>query len=62
VTGIVYLDRLDEFLLPVLEVEGPDDMLFQQEGGLHISTDFLNRKFQRNGLAMAAFNLATSFA
>jgi hypothetical protein len=28
VTGIVYSDILEEFLMPVLEKRGPDDMLF----------------------------------
>jgi hypothetical protein len=49
VSGIVYLDMLEEFLTPILEEEGPDDMLFQQDGALpHFHkevTDFLNRKF-----------------
>jgi hypothetical protein len=30
VTGIVYQDLLEEFHMPILEEEGPDDMLFQQ--------------------------------
>jgi hypothetical protein len=48
VTGIVFLD-MEEFLMPILEQEGPDDVLFQQDGApLHFHkevTDFLNRKF-----------------
>jgi hypothetical protein len=31
VTGIVYLDMLEEFLTPILEEEGPNDMLFQKD-------------------------------
>jgi hypothetical protein len=49
VTGIVYLDMLGEFLMPVLEEQCSDDMLFQQEGELpHFHkevTDVLNSKF-----------------
>jgi hypothetical protein len=30
VTGVVCLDMLEEFLMPVLEEEGPNGMLFQQ--------------------------------
>jgi hypothetical protein len=47
-TGIMYLDVLEEFLKPVLE-ECLDDVLFQQDGALlHFHkevTDFLNCKF-----------------
>jgi hypothetical protein len=51
--------------MAILEVEGPDDTLFQQEGPLPYFhkevTDCLNRKFpERNGLAGAAHQLATS--
>jgi hypothetical protein len=45
VTGIV----LEEFLMVILEEEGPDDLLFQQDGPrqrFHKElTEFLNRKF-----------------
>jgi hypothetical protein len=48
VTGTVYLD-MEEFLVPILEEEGPDNMLFQQDGALPHShkevTDLLNSKF-----------------
>jgi hypothetical protein len=41
--------QVKEFLMPVLEEKGPDDMLFQQDGAPpHFQkevTDFLNRKF-----------------
>jgi hypothetical protein len=41
--------QVEEFLLRLLEEEGPDDMLFQQDGApphFHKEvTDFLNRKF-----------------
>jgi hypothetical protein len=30
VTGTVYLDMLEELLMPILEEEGPNDMLFQK--------------------------------
>jgi hypothetical protein len=38
---------LEEFLMPVLEEEGPDDMLFQQDqaSSYFHKEDFLNRKF-----------------
>lgn len=36
VTGRVYRDILEEFLIPILQ-EGPDYMLFQQDGMPHIS-------------------------
>jgi hypothetical protein len=40
--------QVGEFLTPILEEEGPDDMLFQQDGAPpHFQkevTDFLNRK------------------
>jgi hypothetical protein len=56
VTGIV----LEEFLMPILEEEGPHDMLFQQDGApphFHKDvTNFLNRKFP-NGLAGADLSL-----
>jgi hypothetical protein len=32
VTGVVYLYKLEEFLIPILEEGGPDDTLFQQDG------------------------------
>lgn len=34
VTGVVYLDMLDEFLLPIFIEEGPNGMLLQQTGAL----------------------------
>jgi hypothetical protein len=41
--------QVEKFLMPILEEEGPDDMLFQQHGvppHFHKEvTDFLNRKF-----------------
>lgn len=47
-TSTVYLDMLKEFLMPILEEEGPNDMVFQCDG-VHINfhkkvTDFLNSK------------------
>jgi hypothetical protein len=49
VTGIVYLDMLEEFLMPILEEQCPEDKLFQQDGApTHFYSevkDFLNRKF-----------------
>jgi hypothetical protein len=49
VTGIVHLNMMEEVLMPILEEEGPNDMLFQQDGApshFHKEvTDFLNRKF-----------------
>jgi hypothetical protein len=49
VIGIVYLDKLEEFLKSILEKEGPNDMLFQQDGALPYFhkevTDFSNLKF-----------------
>jgi hypothetical protein len=49
VTGIVNLDMLEKFLMPILEEEGPTDMLFQQDRAppqfQKEVTDFLNRKF-----------------
>jgi hypothetical protein len=49
VTGIVYLDMMELLLIPILEEDGLDDMLFQQDGGpphfYKEVTDFLNRKF-----------------
>jgi hypothetical protein len=48
-TGIVYLDMLVEFYMSILKEEGPDDMLFQQDGmPPHVHeevTDLLNCKF-----------------
>jgi hypothetical protein len=48
VTGIVYLDMFEEFLMPILE-EGPDDTLFQQDRApphFHKKLmNFLNSKF-----------------
>jgi hypothetical protein len=32
VSGIVHLDILEEFLMPILKEQGPNDMLFQQDG------------------------------
>jgi hypothetical protein len=32
VTGTVYLDMLGEFLRTLLEEQGPDDIMFQQDG------------------------------
>jgi hypothetical protein len=32
VSSIVNVDMLKEFLMPILEEEGPDDMLFQHGG------------------------------
>jgi hypothetical protein len=44
----MYLDMLEEFLIPILE-EGPDDMLLQRDGAhpnFHSEvTDVLYRKF-----------------
>jgi hypothetical protein len=49
VTGTVYLDMLEEFLMPILEEECHNNMLFQQGRApphLHKEmTDFLNCKF-----------------
>jgi hypothetical protein len=49
VTGIVYVDMLEEFLVPILEEQSPDGLLFRQYGAhqhFHREvTDFLNRKF-----------------
>jgi hypothetical protein len=46
---MVYEDMLEEFLIPILEEKGPDDMLFQQDRATSVYhkevTDFLNRKF-----------------
>jgi hypothetical protein len=43
------VSQVEEFLMPILEEEGPDDMLFQQDGvppHFHKEVmDFLNRKF-----------------
>jgi hypothetical protein len=48
-TGIVHLNILEEFLMPILEEQGPDNLLFQQDGApphFHREvTDFLNHKF-----------------
>jgi hypothetical protein len=38
--GTVYLDMLDESLMPILEEGGPEDILSHKE-----MTEFLNRKF-----------------
>jgi hypothetical protein len=32
VTDMVYLDMLEECIMPILEKEGPDNILFQQDG------------------------------
>jgi hypothetical protein len=49
VTGIVCLDMLEKFLMPLLEGEGPDDILFQKDGmPPHFQNeviDALNHKF-----------------
>jgi hypothetical protein len=34
VTGVVYLDMFDEFLLPIFIEEGPNGMQLQQDGAL----------------------------
>ena len=34
VTGVVYLDMFDEFLLPIFIEEDPNDMQLQQDGAL----------------------------
>jgi hypothetical protein len=43
------VSQVEEFLMPILEEEGPDHMLFQQDGvppHFHKEvTDFLNHKF-----------------
>jgi hypothetical protein len=55
-TGMLYLDMLEEFLMPILEEDGPDDMLFQQDGAPpHFRkemTDFLNGKFPEKRICM----------
>jgi hypothetical protein len=55
VTVIVHLDMLQEFLMHILEEEGPDDKLFHQNGNIPISTRNLCTSyianFRRNVLA-----------
>jgi hypothetical protein len=52
VTRIVYLDMFEEFLMSILEEEGPEDMLLEPDGVppyyLKEVTDFLNGKFPEN--------------
>lgn len=48
VTGVVYLDILEEFSMPVLEEEGPNDALFKHyraSAFSHCSAGLFLRKF-----------------
>jgi hypothetical protein len=58
---------LEEFLMPILDEEGPDDMLFQQDGApphFHKEvTRLLKSQISREmDWQRLAFYLATSFA
>jgi hypothetical protein len=52
---------LEEFLMPILEEEGPGDTLFQQDGApphFHKKAmDFLNRKFAEKWFGGAGLSL-----
>jgi hypothetical protein len=53
--------QVEEFLMPILEEEGPDDTLFQQDGApphFHKEvTDFFNRKFPEKWIAKGGLSL-----
>jgi hypothetical protein len=62
VTGVVYLDVLEEFLLPIFDGEGPNDRLFIKTEHLRIfrlrfRRDFVDRRFSRKWIAEAALSL-----
>jgi hypothetical protein len=58
--------QVEEFLMPVSEEEGSEDMPFQQhEAPSHFHkevTDLLNNKIPEKQTAGAGYHLATSFA
>jgi hypothetical protein len=65
-TVVQMASQAEQFFMPVLEEDGPDDTLFQQDGApprFHRGVkNFLNFKFPATGLSLGHHVLLTSLA